>query len=63
MSENTATNEITLSRYGEPESDWESRRAVAIEEAKAKLRKLVAGGFYPLAQLSGRPCVAVGEPM
>jgi len=54
-------NRQPLSDSSEP--DWQALRARNLEESKARLRKQVENGFYPITQLSGRPCVAVGEPI
>jgi hypothetical protein len=46
------------------EQVWRENRQRNREEAKEQLRQLVAKeGYYPLAQVSGPPCFAIGEPL
>ena len=42
---------------------YAANRKATLEKAKTHLRKRVAKGYYPVSQVSGKPSVAVGEPI
>lgn len=52
-----------MSSKNDQERQWKSNRRATLRRIKARLRKRVKEGYYPITQISGRPMVAVGEPI